>query len=87
MNKKIRFEASGIREGLRTLGKGFRRVLGGAMVAAMMGAAGYCFAKVTSFGGYVAVAVFTGGAAFLIEALWQMWVMGGGKKRTGAFDK
>ena len=82
-----KFEASGIREALRILFKGFRRVLAGAMVATMIGAAVYCFAMVPSFSGYAAVVEFASGAAFLIEALWQMWVMGGGKKRAGAFEK
>ena len=87
MNKKIRFEASGIREGLRTLGKGCWRVLCGAAVAAMIGAAGFCFYKVPSYSGYVAVAFFTAGATFLIEGLCQIWFMGGGKKQAGAFGK
>lgn len=84
MNKiKKFFKESGIREVLRTLFKGFRRVVCGAAIAGMMGAAVYLFAIVPGFSGYLAVVVFIGGAAFLIEALWQMWVIGGGKKRPG----
>ena len=85
-NKKC-FEASAIHEALGPMWKGFRRVLGGAAVAGLMAAAGYCFTKIPAMHGYMAVAVFAGGAAVLGFALRWMWVIGGGKKRAGAFDE
>ncbi len=84
---KQKFDASGIREGLRTMWKGFKRVVCGAAVAGMIVAAGYCFAGVPGKSGYMAVLFFAAGMVSLAFALWQMWVIGGGKKRTGSFEK
>ena len=87
MSKKIRFEASCIHEALGPMWKGFLRVLSGAAVAFVMTAAMACFAKVPDHSGYLAVLCFMIGAAVLGFALYCMWFIGGGKKRTGAFGK
>ena len=87
MSKKIRFEESGIRKAVGPLWKGFQRVLSGATVAFLIGVAWACFDKVPEHSGYMAVLGFMLGAVVLAFALSCMWFIGGGEKRTGAFDK
>lgn len=87
MNKKKRFEESGVRENVRTLFQGFRRVLCGAAIAALIAVAADGFTKVPGESGYMAVLYFASSVAFLALALRSMWVIGGGKKRAGTFEK
>ena len=85
--KKKCFEESGVRENLRTLFRGFRRMLSGAAIAstAIIGVDG--LTRIPDASGYGAVQYFVGSVALLIASGYFMWLLGGGKKRTGSFEK
>ena len=78
MNKKKRFEESGIREALRTLFRGMWRTLCGAFVAASACAAGYGYTLIPAGGGYEGILVAIGATALLGMSLFLMWSLGGG---------
>lgn len=67
----------------RVLGKGFVRMLIGAMTAGFIGLAGYGFMAIPSEGGYAAVVDFLFSVIFLVIAFVGIYVMGGNPKKGG----
>ena len=67
----------------RVLGKGFIRMLVGAMTAGCIGLAVYGFTAIPSEGGYTAVVDFLFSVIFLAIAFIGVYVMGGNPKKGG----
>ena len=71
----------------KTLAKGMWRMICGAATAAMIGLAVYGFANIASEDGYVAVFDFIGALIVLGMAMMFMYILGGGKRRRGGFER
>ena len=85
--KKKCFEESGVLVNLRTLFRGFRRMLCGAAIAAIGGFGVSICTWVPGASGYLAVLYFLASMGLLAVTGYLLWLIGGGKKRTGAYEK
>ena len=66
---------------------GMWRMTCGSVTAGLMAFAVWGFTTITSEDGYTAVASFVGTAAVLVMAFAFLYVLGGGKRKRGGFEK
>lgn len=71
----------------KTLGKGVWRMTCGSAASATMIVAIWGFTTITSEDGYTAVVNFIGAALVLALAVVFLYVLGGGKRNKGGFER
>ena len=71
----------------KTLAKGMWRMTCGSVAAGLMAVAVWGFTTITHEDGYVAVVNFVGAALILALAFVFLYVLGGGKRRRGGFER
>ena len=71
----------------KTLAKGMWRMTCGSVAAGLMAVAVWGFTTITKEDGYAAVVNFIGAAVVLGMSVIFLYVLGGGKKRRGGFER
>lgn len=83
----MNFPKPTVGENVKAVFRGFRRMLCGTAVAATGGASGIIFTWISDASGYLAVLNFLAAVGLLAVTVYFLWLLGGGKKRPGAFMK